>query len=212
MSLSLLSELNNSSLNEINKINGTKNSTINSKSKKYSNQRFLKNNLGLNTSYINRKINHSNGSNRSNRLNTSYVLKNRTSNSSNYSSTSPNSRLQNFNQSHTQKKIKKEKSYELVDFPKHGNSYGTYKGTTPKQAAKKAFSKLARSSNLNNSNQKFIVFVIRQKTPNKHGVKREFKYMGQRVKLEHGIEIKRGNKTVTIKYKNIVNKFKDLDN
>jgi hypothetical protein len=109
------------------------------------------------------------------------------------------------------KKVKKERVYELVDFPKHGNVYGTYKGSTPKQAAKKAFSKLARSSNLNNSNQKFIVFVIRAKVPNKHGIKREFKYMGQRVKLERGIEIKRGNKTVTIKYKNIVNKFKDLN-
>ena len=35
--------------------------------------------------------------------------------------------------------------------------------------------------------------------------------MGQRVKLENGIEIKRGNRTITIKYKNIVNKFKNLN-
>ncbi len=200
MSLSRLSELNNSSLNEINHINNSK--------KMNNSTKFLKNNLRLNTTPINRRVNGSN--NRSNPQ--SYAFKNKHNSSSNYSSTSSqvsSSRTPFFSKEN--KKVKKEKSYELVDFPTHGDSYGTYKGTTPKQAAKKAFSKLARVSNLNNSNQKFIVFVIRQKTPNKHGVKREFKYMGQRVKLEHGIEIKRGNKTVTIKYKNIVNKFKDLN-
>jgi hypothetical protein len=202
MSLSLLSELNNSSLNELNKEN---NKNLNYKSKK-----IFKNNLGLNTSPINRRINSSNV--KYNSSPKSYVLKKNNS-SSNYSNTSSS---KNLNRNHNNllknvKKVKKEKSYELVDFPKHGNSYGTYKGSTPKQAAKKAFSKLARLSHLNNSNQKFIVFVIRAKVPNKNGIKREFKYMGQRVKLEHGIEIKRGNKTVTIKYKNIVNKFKDLN-
>ncbi len=199
MSLSLLSELNNSSLNELNK----ENKNLNYKSKK-----IFKNNLGLNTSPINRRINSSNV--KYNSSPKSYVLKKNNS-SSNYSNTSSSKNL-NRNHNNLLKKVKKEKSYELVDFPKRGDSYGTYKGSTPKQAAKKAFSKLARSSNLNNSNQKFIVFVIRAKVPNKHGIKREFKYMGQRVKLEHGIEIKRGNKTVTIKYKNIVNKFKDLNN
>jgi hypothetical protein len=194
MSLSRLSELNNTSLNEINNINNSK--------KMNNSKKFLKNNLGLNLLPINRRINGSN--NRSNPQ--SYVLKNK-QNSSLSSSQFNNQSRSNI----LSKKSKKEKSYELVDFPKQGQSYGTYTGSTPKQAAKKAFSKLARSSNLNNSNQKFIVFVIRQKQPNKHGIKREFKYMGQRVKLEHNIEIKRGNKIVTIKYKNIVNKFKDLN-
>lgn len=195
MSLLRLSELNNSSLNEINRPN-----LLNRK--KY-NTNFLKSNLGLNVTPVNRRINGSN--NRSNPQ--SYALKNRNI-LSNYSRSSSQNSTQT---SIFSKKSKKENNYELVDFPRRGQSYGSYKGTTPKQAAKKAFSKLARSSNLNNSNQKFIVFVIRSKKSNKHGVKREFKYMGQRVKLEHGIEIKRGNKTVTIKYKNIVNKFKDLN-
>ncbi len=106
-----------------------------------------------------------------------------------------------------EKKIKKEKVYELVDFPETGQSYGEYKGKTPKQAARKAFSRLARMSKLNNSNQKFIVFVIKEKG----GKQKEHKYMGQRVRLANdGIKIKRGNQTVTIKYKNIVNKYKDL--
>ncbi len=103
-------------------------------------------------------------------------------------------------------KKREDKIYQLVDFPKKGDYYGDYKGKTPKQAAKKAFSRLARLSHLNNSNQKFIVFFIREK----YGAQKEFKYMGQRVKLDRNIEIKRGNKTVTIKYKNIVNKYKDL--
>ncbi len=132
----------------------------------------------------------------------------------NHSKLNNNSKLNHSKLNHTNhklnKKVKKERIYELVDFPKQGDSYGVYKGSTPKQAAKKAFSKLARLSHLNNSNQKFIVFVIREKVSNKNGVKREFKYMGQRVKLERNIEIKRGNKTVTIKYKNIVNKFKNI--
>jgi hypothetical protein len=106
-----------------------------------------------------------------------------------------------------EKKVKKEKVYELVDFPETGQSYGEYKGKTPKQAARKAFSRLARMSKLNNSNQKFIVFVIKEKG----GKQKEHKYMGQRVRLANdGIKIKRGNQTVTIKYKNIVNKYKDL--
>jgi hypothetical protein len=105
------------------------------------------------------------------------------------------------------KKEKKEKVYELVDFPETGQNYGEYKGKTPKQAARKAFSRLARMSKLNNSNQKFIVFVIKEKG----GKQKEHKYMGQRVKLaNNGIKIKRGNSTVTIKYKNIVNKYKDM--
>ncbi len=101
----------------------------------------------------------------------------------------------------------KMKKYELVDFPETGQTYGEYTGKSPKQAAKKAFSRLARMSKLNNSNQKFIVFVIREKG----GKQKEFKYMGQRVRLANdGIMIKRGNKNVSIKYKNIVNKYKEV--
>ena len=177
--------------------------------------------LALLSKLNNNSLNNLNKNIKNNSLsNSNYNLNNSSNynlnNSSNYSLSNSNSNyskkniLLNKNKS-LHKKVKIEKNYELIDFPKQGISYGTYKGTTPKQAAKKAFSKLARSSNLNNSNQKFIVFVIRQKKPNKKGIKREFKYMGQRVKLERGIEIKRGNKTVTIKYKNIVNKFKDLN-
>ncbi len=180
LSISQLSELNNNSINKIN-----------------NSGKFLKNNKN-NLAKNNYNIKKNNST-----LLTSQkkVQSNRESSSSNYSVSSNNK---------SKTLIKKEKDYELVDFPKQGQSFGTYKGKTPKQAAKKAFSKLARASNLNNSNQKFIVFVIRSKVPNKNGIKREFKYMGQRVKLERGIEIKRGNKTVTIKYKNIVNKYKDL--
>jgi hypothetical protein len=118
-----------------------------------------------------------------------------------------NKSVKNKSKSIKNKKDIKQKKYELVDFPEIGQTYGDYKGKSPKQAAKKAFSRLARMSKLNNSNQKFIVFVIREKS----GKKREFKYMGQRVKLaNNGIQIKCGNRTVTIKYKNIVNKYKEL--
>ncbi len=112
----------------------------------------------------------------------------------------------NGNKSGIQKRVKHEKEYELVDFPETGQSYGEYKGKTPKQAAKKAFSRLARISKLNNSNQKFIVFVIREKD----GKRKEHKYMGQRVRLANeGITIKRGAKNIQIRYKNVVNKYRE---
>ncbi len=76
MSLSLLSELNNSSLNELNKEN---NKSLNYKSKK-----IFKHNLGLSTSPINRRINSSNV--KYNSSPKSYILKKNNS-SSNYSNT-----------------------------------------------------------------------------------------------------------------------------
>ncbi len=107
------------------------------------------------------------------------------------------------------KKIMIEKKYTLVDFPEEGKLYGDFKGKTPLQAAKKAFTQLARLSKLNNSNGKFIVFVIREKkNMKKNGSYRDFKYIGQRIKLPNPIVIKMGNKNITYHYQNVVNRYK----
>ena len=42
--------------------------------------------------------------------------------------------------------------YTLVDFPREGETYGEYEGRTPKLAANKILTILARKIKLNNSN------------------------------------------------------------
>jgi hypothetical protein len=98
---------------------------------------------------------------------------------------------------------KKVKAYRIVDFPNPGDKFGRYQGKEPAKAAKKAFTKLARLSKLNNSNKKFIVFVIEEIG----GDKKQFKYMGQRVKLDKPRIVKIGDKEITYKYQNIVNVY-----
>ncbi len=95
------------------------------------------------------------------------------------------------------------KAYRIVDFPNPGDKFGRYQGKEPAKAAKKAFTKLARLSKLNNSNQKFIVFVIEEIG----GEKKQHKYMGQRVKLDKPKVVKIGDKEITYKYQNIVNVY-----
>ncbi len=107
------------------------------------------------------------------------------------------------NTSEKKSSSKKVKAYRIVDFPKPGDKFGRYQGKEPAKAAKKAFTKLARLSKLNNSNKKFIVFVIEEIG----GDKKQFKYMGQRVKLDKPRVVKIGDKEITYKYQNIVNVY-----
>jgi hypothetical protein len=100
------------------------------------------------------------------------------------------------------------KAYRIVDFPKPGDKFGRYQGKEPAKAAKKAFTKLARLSKLNNSNQKFIVFVIEEiGVKGRDQEKKQHKYMGQRVKLDKPKVVKIGDKEITYKYQNIVNVY-----
>lgn len=100
------------------------------------------------------------------------------------------------------------KAYRIVDFPKPGDKFGRYQGKEPAKAAKKAFTKLARLSKLNNSNQKFIVFVIEEiGVKGRDQEKKQYKYMGQRVKLDKPKVVKIGDKEITYKYQNIVNVY-----
>lgn len=103
------------------------------------------------------------------------------------------------------------KQYTILDFPKHGDASGIYKGTTPYQAAKKAFSRLSRMIDLKNTNRKnVLVFTIGEilETDNRERiVGKRYKYMGTRVELKNPIKVKHGNKVIQYNYRNIVSKY-----
>lgn len=97
--------------------------------------------------------------------------------------------------------------YTLVDFPREGETYGEYEGRTPKLAANKILTILARKIKLNNSNNsdnKFIVFIIRN-----INTRKEYKYIGTRVKLNKPKIVYYNGKEVKHYYKNIVTQYDD---
>ena len=99
--------------------------------------------------------------------------------------------------------------FTIVDFPQDGKTYGTFVGNIPKQVASKAFSSLMQfmdvNDNENDSLGKFIVFVIKNVKTGKM-----YKYIGNRVKLENPIIIRKNNKDIEYKYKNVIGKYKDV--
>ncbi len=101
--------------------------------------------------------------------------------------------------------IKKDdkKIYTIVDFPEEGENSGRFTGTSPKRAATKAFTKLAKLSNLNNSKRQLLVFVIRNLETNK-----EYQFIGSRVKLAKPRKVVINGKNVIYRYKNIVGKYR----
>lgn len=102
--------------------------------------------------------------------------------------------------------------YTIVDFPDTNMNFGKYKGKSPKIAANKAFSTLINFIILDENNEndtfgKFIVFVIKDIDTNK-----EYKYIGNRIKLQNPITVNKNGKEITYKYKNIIGKYKkELD-
>ena len=97
--------------------------------------------------------------------------------------------------------------YSIVDFPKDGQKYGKFEGKYPKIAATKAFSFLMNFMNRQNNDDltgKFIVFVIKENNTNKY-----HKYIGTRVKLHKPIIVKKNNKDVTYKFKDVVGRYND---
>lgn len=99
--------------------------------------------------------------------------------------------------------------FTIVDFPEDGKTYGSFFGKVPKKVASKAFSSLIQFMNINDNKEddslgKFIVFVIKNVNNGKM-----YKYIGNRVKLENPIKIRRNNKEIEYKYKNVIGKYKD---
>ncbi len=103
---------------------------------------------------------------------------------------------------------KREKAiYTVVDFPEERKNFGRFKGSSPKRAAMKAFTRLAKISKLNNTDRQFIVFTILNLTNDK-----EYKYIGTRVKLVKPRTVNRGGKKIVYKYINTVGKYKEVLN
>jgi len=94
--------------------------------------------------------------------------------------------------------------YAIMDYPKENEMGGRFVGTSPKRAAQKAFTQLARKTNLTNHNGKFIVFVMKNLETGK-----EYKYIGSRVKLKVPKVVYRDGKKVLYKYMNVVGKYKE---
>ena len=104
---------------------------------------------------------------------------------------------------------KKEKCvFSIVDFPNDGEMKGEFISDVPKKAAIQAFSYLAEVSDIYKNNEdslgKFIVFVIKNKNNGKL-----YKYIGNRVKLENVIKIKKNGNYIEYKYKDVVGKYKE---
>ena len=95
--------------------------------------------------------------------------------------------------------------YTLVDFPLKGQTFGNYKARSPAQAAKKIINKLAKINGIHNNtlNTKLIVIIIRNLYS-----KKEYKYVGTRIKLANPIQvIYPNNKIVNHYFKTVVSKY-----
>jgi len=97
-------------------------------------------------------------------------------------------------------------TYSLLDYPSGGNKYGNFTGSCPSRAAKKFISLLSKQHNFTNSSSKkaIICMIINNRT------KKEYKYVGTRVKLHKPDIIYINNKKVSFNYKNIVAPYKDF--
>ncbi len=115
----------------------------------------------------------------------------------------------NYNlQSYSNKKnIKNNKNikdtYSIINYPSQNQLFGEFIGSSPKRAAHKAFSKLAKISNLKNNSEDLLVFSIINKRTNKI-----YKYIGKRIKLSEPREVMRNGKKIIYKYVNTVGKYK----
>lgn len=97
------------------------------------------------------------------------------------------------------------RKFTVINYPKKGETFGEFTSSgSPKAAASKAFTKMARSLNLKNSNKKnALVFVIRDMESGK-----EYKYSGVRVELAEPIVKKIAGRNVEYKFKNIITRMK----
>jgi hypothetical protein len=99
--------------------------------------------------------------------------------------------------------------FTIVDFPEDNQTYGRFSSVVPKKAANKAFSAITKviMNNENNDDYfigKFIVFVIRDIKNNK-----EYKYIGNKIKLENPIVVYKDGKEVKYNYKNVIGKYSE---
>ena len=96
--------------------------------------------------------------------------------------------------------------YTIIDYPVAGKNHGRYRGKSPGQAARKVLNYLARKSGIDddvNVKQRFLVFTI-QNIKNK----KDYKYIGTRVKMHRPVQVELGGKTVQYNYTTHLTKWK----
>ena len=108
-----------------------------------------------------------------------------------------------YNNKSTKNKINTKSTYQIVDFPVATKNFGHYEATYPKGAAMQAFQLLSNIVEQKlNEDGKFIVFVIQNKD-----TKKEYKYIGAKIKLENPV-VKYADGVRTIyHYKNVIGKY-----
>jgi hypothetical protein len=95
------------------------------------------------------------------------------------------------------------RKFTIIDFPKKGDTFGHYVSNSPTKAASKAFTKLARIINLQNTDDKnHIIFTIKDMLQGKL-----YSYIATRVKLEQPIIKNIDGKEIKYYYKNIITKY-----
>lgn len=175
--------------------------------KKYSQNKRLTGNYGINNTNSLIKVNKTNNK-MNNKMNTRYIKNHKIANSHTYSSYMTPTNINTTKLSST-KSVKR--VFELVDYPTMGDVYGNYSGSSPGQAAKKMFNYLAKKTSFNDnkksSNTKnAIIFSLREKGVNSS---KKYEYLGTRTKLIKPTVITYPTgKKVEFKYKTLVTKHK----
>ena len=177
--------------------------------KKYSQNKRLTGNYGINNTNSLIKVNKTNNK-MNNKMNTRYIKNHKIANSHTYSSYMTPTNINTTKLSST-KSVKR--VFELVDYPTMGDVYGNYSGSSPGQAAKKMFNYLAKKTSFKvNDNKKSsntknaIIFSLREKGVNSS---KKYEYLGTRTKLIKPTVITYPTgKKVEFKYKTLVTKHK----
>lgn len=108
-----------------------------------------------------------------------------------------------YNNKHTKNKINTKSTYQIVDFPEPKKTFGHYEANFPKQAATQAFQLLSNIVDQKlNEDGKFVVFVIQNKD-----TKKEYKYIGAKVKLKNPVVKYADGISTTYHYKNVIGKY-----
>ena len=108
-----------------------------------------------------------------------------------------------YNNKPTKNKINTKSTYQIVDFPVANKNFGHYEAKYPKEAAMQAFQLLSNIVDEKlNEQGKFIVFVIQNKD-----TKKEYKYIGAKVKLENPVVKYADGVRTTYHYKNVIGKY-----
>jgi hypothetical protein len=113
--------------------------------------------------------------------------------------------------SNNKNKKNKKRVFVIVDYPNIGETYGSFSGSSPGNAADKVLTLLAEKIDLKNTDEKnFIFFTIREITSNNNQNNKiktkEYSYIGTRVELYEPIKLKNGR---IIKYRNNMTRVTD---